>query len=491
MIDRHHAVYTQTNNVVGNLNLLYAIAEIDPSIHLVKLGTMGEYGTPNIDIEEGSSRSPTGSHRRAALPEAARFLLPPLQGARQRQHHVCLPHLGPALDRPEPGHRLRPGDRRDGAAPRARHPLRLRRCVRTVLNRFCVQAVVGHPSPSTARGPDPGMLDIRDTLACVELAITNPAEEGEYRVFNQFTESFSVASWPRWSPPHSRPGHRRQHRRQPRVEKEEHYYRPRTPSCSTSAWCPTCSAVRPSRRSSPSPTATVTGSTRPPSRRPYSGARRRARWPPPAWLPNPADRRTCAAIAVHVASGLRPANSRPADDPLPIAAPSAAAVASHLNAVLKRRRSRSRAIGHWSPSPSSVPCCSFCSSGGSPTSRRPRGRSTSRSTGPSVRRPRSSRSSPMSREQPSTRCWRHVGTRPAELQSQMDQLADASARTADQAMPDAPAPSPDVVRGLRPSSTSAPRRWPRFATRSTACSRWRRCRSPVLRHHVGRGPRPR
>ena len=53
MVDRKHAVYTQVNNVVGNLNLLYAIAEINPEIHLVKLGTMGEYGTPNIDIEEG------------------------------------------------------------------------------------------------------------------------------------------------------------------------------------------------------------------------------------------------------------------------------------------------------------------------------------------------------------------------------------------------------------------------------------------------------
>ena len=53
MIDRAHAVYTQVNNVVGTLNLLYAIAERDRSIHLVKLGTMGEYGTPNIDIEEG------------------------------------------------------------------------------------------------------------------------------------------------------------------------------------------------------------------------------------------------------------------------------------------------------------------------------------------------------------------------------------------------------------------------------------------------------
>ncbi len=53
MIDREHAVYTQVNNVVGTLNIMYAIAEVDPTIHLVKLGTMGEYGYPNIDIEEG------------------------------------------------------------------------------------------------------------------------------------------------------------------------------------------------------------------------------------------------------------------------------------------------------------------------------------------------------------------------------------------------------------------------------------------------------
>ena len=53
MIDRQRAVYTQTNNVVGTINVLFAIKEIKPDCHLVKLGTMGEYGTPNIDIEEG------------------------------------------------------------------------------------------------------------------------------------------------------------------------------------------------------------------------------------------------------------------------------------------------------------------------------------------------------------------------------------------------------------------------------------------------------
>ena len=111
MIDRRHAVYTQVNNVVGTLNLLYAIAEIDPSIHLVKLGTMGEYGTPNIDIEEGFIEiTHKGRTDLLPYPEAAGVLLPPVQGPRQPQHSLRLPDLGPALDRPEPGDRLRPGD---------------------------------------------------------------------------------------------------------------------------------------------------------------------------------------------------------------------------------------------------------------------------------------------------------------------------------------------------------------------------------------------
>ena len=53
MVDRAHAVLTQANNVLGTLNLLFAIRDRVPDCHLIKLGTMGEYGTPNIDIEEG------------------------------------------------------------------------------------------------------------------------------------------------------------------------------------------------------------------------------------------------------------------------------------------------------------------------------------------------------------------------------------------------------------------------------------------------------
>src|SRR6204780_3717534 len=53
MMDHNRAVFSQTNNIVGTLNLLWALREVAPDCHLVKLGTMGEYGTPNIDIEEG------------------------------------------------------------------------------------------------------------------------------------------------------------------------------------------------------------------------------------------------------------------------------------------------------------------------------------------------------------------------------------------------------------------------------------------------------
>src|SRR5262249_5553026 len=53
MIDREHAILTQVNNVVGTVNLLFALKDLRPDCHLIKLGTMGEYGTPNVDIEEG------------------------------------------------------------------------------------------------------------------------------------------------------------------------------------------------------------------------------------------------------------------------------------------------------------------------------------------------------------------------------------------------------------------------------------------------------
>jgi UDP-sulfoquinovose synthase len=229
MIDRRHAVFTQQNNVVGTLNLLYAIAEHAPDCHLVKLGTMGEYGTPNIDIEEGYI---TIEHRgrRDTLP------YPKQPGS---WYHASKVHDSTNMLLACRIWGLRATDLNQGVVYGVETPettLDERLCTRfdydgvfgTALNRFLVQAVAGMPLTVYGRGGQTrGFLDIRDTLACVELAILNPAERGEMRVFNQFTEQFNVAGLAE-----AVQGAARQfgieaqieHLPNPRVEREEHYY---------------------------------------------------------------------------------------------------------------------------------------------------------------------------------------------------------------------------------------------------------------------------
>jgi len=227
MIDRQHAVYTQYNNVVGTLNLLYAIAERDTSIHLVKLGTMGEYGTPNIDIEEGFIEI-THKGRTDVLPypkQAGSF------------YHLSKVHDSHNIQFACRIWGLRATDLNQGVVygqetdETTVHPDLATRfdydgVFGTVLNRFCVQAVVDHPLTVYGRGGQTrGVLDIRDTLACVELALLNPAAQGEYRVFNQFTETFSVMQMADLVI-EAYPGKVVvEEVEDPRVEKEEHYYR--------------------------------------------------------------------------------------------------------------------------------------------------------------------------------------------------------------------------------------------------------------------------
>jgi UDP-sulfoquinovose synthase len=227
MIDREHAVYTQVNNVVGTLNLMYAIAEINPEIHLVKLGTMGEYGYPNIDIEEGFIEI-THKGRTDVLP------YPKQPGS---FYHLSKVHDSANIMFACRVWGLRATDLNQGivygqSTPETdRHPALATRfdydaVFGTVLNRFCVQAVTGHPlTVYGAGGQTRGMLHIRDTLACVTLALDNPAERSEFRVFNQFTESFSVRQMAemvqRVSP--SRVDIT-EGLANPRVEHEEHYF---------------------------------------------------------------------------------------------------------------------------------------------------------------------------------------------------------------------------------------------------------------------------
>ncbi|MDA8070758.1 MAG: NAD-dependent epimerase/dehydratase family protein [Actinomycetota bacterium] len=194
MIDQAHAVYTQMNNVVGTLNVLYAIADVDPSIHLVKLGSMGEYGTPNIDIEEGWLEI-THNGR------TDRVLYPKRPGS---FYHLSKVHDSHNIEFACRAWGLAATDLNQGIVygqeteeTRRRPDLATRfdydAVFGTVLNRMVVQAVCGHPlTVYGSGGQTRGMLDIRDTVECVRIACEHPARPGEFRVFNQFTEEFSV-----------------------------------------------------------------------------------------------------------------------------------------------------------------------------------------------------------------------------------------------------------------------------------------------------------
>ncbi len=229
MIDREHAVFTQTNNVVGTLNLLYAIKEFCPKAHLVKLGTMGEYGTPNIDIEEGFIEI-THNGRKDVVPypkQAGSFYhLSKVHDS----HNIMFACKIWGLSSTDLNQGVVYGVKTDetalddGLATRFDYD----GIWGTVLNRYCVEAAMGKPLTVYGKGGQTrGFLDIRDTLRCIELAILSPPRPGEYRVFNQFTEQFSVTELAQLV---QRIGARKgleiaiDYLPDPRVEAEVHYY---------------------------------------------------------------------------------------------------------------------------------------------------------------------------------------------------------------------------------------------------------------------------
>jgi UDP-sulfoquinovose synthase len=229
MLSYRNAVETQVNNVVGTLNLVYLMKELAPESHLVKLGTMGEYGTPNIDIEEGfieihhNGRSdvlpfpkqPSSFYHLSKVHDSHNIMFVcRIWGLRATDLNQGVVY-GVHTDQTE---------LHEGLATRFDYD----DVWGTVLNRYCVQAAINHPLTVYGKGGQTrGFLDIRDTLRCVELAILHPAAEGEYRVFNQFTEQFTVGELADkvadaarklgWDPIIENVAN-------PRVEMEEHYY---------------------------------------------------------------------------------------------------------------------------------------------------------------------------------------------------------------------------------------------------------------------------
>jgi UDP-sulfoquinovose synthase len=233
MIDQKHAVYTQTNNVVGNLNVMYAIGDLNRDIHLVKLGTMGEYGQPNIDIEEGWLEVEHKGRK-------DRMIYPKRPGS---FYHCSKVHDSVNL---EFGCRiwgLRVTDLNQGVVygaeteqtkldPRLATRFDYDAVFGTVLNRFIIQAVMGAPLTVYGNGSQTrGLINIVDTVECIRIASENPADRGEFRVFNQMTESKSINElaetvatvYPKWTGAQGEMTI--DHVENPRVEIYDHYYK--------------------------------------------------------------------------------------------------------------------------------------------------------------------------------------------------------------------------------------------------------------------------
>jgi len=231
MLNRRAAALTLNNNLSVTANVIYAVREYCPDAHIVKLGTMGEYGTPNIDIEEGwldvehKGRKETFLYPRQAgsLYHTTKIMDTDLLWFYVRMWGLRVtdlmqgPVYGLITDENEGEDRLYPYFNYD-------------ELFGTVLNRFVAQAVIGYPlTVYGAGGQTRGYLNIKDTLQCVQLSIENPAEQGQLRVFNQFVETFSVNELARKV---QRAGNMLDVRvtvnslPNPRKEAEEHYYNP-------------------------------------------------------------------------------------------------------------------------------------------------------------------------------------------------------------------------------------------------------------------------
>jgi UDP-sulfoquinovose synthase len=230
MIDAQHCNFTQYNNIIGHNNILFAIKEHVPDCHLLKLGTMGEYGTPNLDIPEGFFEIEYRG-RKDKLP------FPRQPGS---WYHLTKVHDTWNLMFANKIWGIRATDVMQGVV----HGLNTPQMVNdnlltrfdfdevfgTAINRFCAQAVIGHElTPYGKGGQTRGYLALRDSMQCFTLAIENPPKEREYRVFNQFEETYSVNDLAErvskvakefnlegkiWNITN------------PRVEAEEHYYNP-------------------------------------------------------------------------------------------------------------------------------------------------------------------------------------------------------------------------------------------------------------------------
>ena len=233
MASRETCFETQENNVLGNINILFAIKKFCPEAHLIKLGTLGEYGTPNIDIEEGwLDLKHNGRKDRVMYPKKPGSF-----------YHLSKVHDSNNIEFTCRIWGLRATDLNQGVVygfhtKETRLDTKLETSFHydeifgTIINRFITQVLVGHDLTVYGTGnQERGYLNIEDTLKCVLLAAENPAKFGEFRVFNQFTEKFSINGIAKKIVDALSPNNVNSIKvtkvENPRIEMENHYYNPK------------------------------------------------------------------------------------------------------------------------------------------------------------------------------------------------------------------------------------------------------------------------
>jgi UDP-sulfoquinovose synthase len=231
MIDVEHAAFVQTNNIVGTFNLIFAMKEVSPDAHLVKLGTMGEYGTPNVDIPEGFFE----------VDYRGRTDIVPFPRQAGSWYHWSKVHGSNNVMFACKVYGLRATDLMQGVVfgtridemgddGRLLTRLDFDQAFGTAINRYCCQAVIGHALTPFGRGHQRrGFIPLRESMQCLSLALENPPAAGEYRVFNQFAEVYDVTEL---AEKVQKVGDRLglevevRNLENPRTELEEHYYNP-------------------------------------------------------------------------------------------------------------------------------------------------------------------------------------------------------------------------------------------------------------------------
>ena len=231
MIDQAHAAFTQQNNVIGSLNLLWAMRAVCPDAHLVKLGTMGEYGTPNIDIPEGFFEVEYRG-RCDTLPfprQAGSFYHWSKVHDSNNIMFACRVWGLRATDIMQG---VVYGTRIDAMSedPALRTRLDFDECFGTIINRFCCQAVIGHPLTIYGQGRQQrGFLPLRDVMQCLTLTIASPPDSGQYRVFNQFDRWYELVTLAETVQQTAKSMGLKthiEHLENPRIEMAEHHYVP-------------------------------------------------------------------------------------------------------------------------------------------------------------------------------------------------------------------------------------------------------------------------